>query len=596
MRGGVSVFDCKDVIGLESSPRAWGCFLQTLYGPISSAVFPTCVGVFLRSVQLLFGSQGLPHVRGGVSLNPMQLVRTGPSSPRAWGCFFNRMQVFLSILVFPTCVGVFLGTEFAEIGIFGLPHVRGGVSKISFFLRSIAESSPRAWGCFYPSGEYDTSEYVFPTCVGVFPYWNHATFFSAKSSPRAWGCFRHFSSSGAVTSVFPTCVGVFLIGDVVRLMKSGLPHVRGGVSSAAPYGLAAYMSSPRAWGCFWSHVPLCYSWQVFPTCVGVFLSSVLTLGIRYCLPHVRGGVSDVCDDFRFALMSSPRAWGCFHRRDGVENAAAGLPHVRGGVSLIHSIMDECDRSSPRAWGCFCTGTHPYAFGAVFPTCVGVFLSIVPPVFLVGVFPTCVGVFLSLILSTWFTKSLPHVRGGVSERVDRDNQVNASSPRAWGCFLCGWCFRNGRYVFPTCVGVFLSAWTVTIRSTRLPHVRGGVSFAGGASGTAATSSPRAWGCFWLALHLLRPPDVFPTCVGVFPRLETARRLGIGLPHVRGGVSEEAWELLMAGASSPRAWGCFHDRFPRARGGLVFPTCVGVFPGWRRRTLRHSSSSPRAWGCF
>ena len=71
-------------------------------------------------------------------------------------------------------------------------------------------------------------------------------------------------------------------------------------------------------------------------------------------------------------------------------------------------------------------------------------------------------------------------------------------------------------------------------------------------------------------------VFPTCVGVFPRWRRSGRLLIRLPHVRGGVSADVKAQETIRRSSPRAWGCFHE--PVAlRGPLrVFPTCVGVFP--------------------
>ena len=148
-------------------------------------------------------------MRGGVSTPLCVSEHFSKSSPRAWGCFFRANFYNENIAVFPTCVGVFLQKGFSRISGKSLPHVRGGVS-VQYTKRLPAKrSSPRAWGCFYPSGEYDTSEYVFPTCVGVFPYWNHATFF-----------------------------------------RPSLPHVRGGVSAIFRVRGRSLQSSPRAWGCF----------------------------------------------------------------------------------------------------------------------------------------------------------------------------------------------------------------------------------------------------------------------------------------------------------------------------------------------------------
>ena len=147
--------------------------------------------------------------------------------------------------------------------------------------------------------------------------------------------------------------------------------------------------------------------------MGVFLSSWIGYWLTPSLPHVRGGVSKYCIYFCAGQWSSPRAWGCFSR---------------AGPVL---------RSRP-----------------VFPTCVGVFLSMPPDVL--------------------NEHGLPHVRGGVSYTCRYSANQNVSSPRAWGCFskkrltflLCG--------VFPTCVGVFLYMCVFRSSVHRLPHVRGGVS--------------------------------------------------------------------------------------------------------------------------
>ena len=151
-----------------------------------------------------------------------------------------------------------------------LPHVRGGVSGEAITSQTPGLSSPRAWGCFWQK-----------------PW--------ARSRPR----------------VFPTCVGVFPRSHWRRRSADGLPHVRGGVSNISPYVGDKVLSSPRAWGCFSSRTKSAIELRVFPTCVGVFLTSVLTLGIRYCLPHVRGGVSHTDGTLPRTIWSSPRAWGCF---------------------------------------------------------------------------------------------------------------------------------------------------------------------------------------------------------------------------------------------------------------------------------------------
>ena len=153
-------------------------------------------------------------------------------------------------------------------------------------------------------------------------------------------------------NVFPTCVGVFLIRRAARGLKTGLPHVRGGVSHFAVLLPFLPRSSPRAWGCFSRCIFMTLAPSVFPTCVGVF-------------PFL--------SPFRRAYVR--------------------LPHVRGGVSTLQAAERPKIRSSPRAWGCF-------------PRYIA-YISRSP------VFPTCVGVFPQAADTEQILKCLPHVRGGVS---------------------------------------------------------------------------------------------------------------------------------------------------------------------------------------
>ena len=152
-------------------------------------------------------------------------------------------------------------------------------------------------------------------------------------------------------------------------------------------------------------------------------------------------------------------------------------------------------------------------------------------------------------------SLPHVRGGVSDPMNRAFRTTKSSPRAWGCFQHWRPSRHDEWVFPTCVGVFPPARTPTRRGTRLPHVRGGVSVGYNPILCGDWSSPRAWGCFLYSGCSRPAKTVFPTCVGVFPAFAWAPEPYRRLPHVRGGVSQQRLGIAQQQASSPRAWGCF-----------------------------------------
>jgi len=109
--GGVSDGDAIVRDGRQYSPRVWGCFPKQANQLARSPVFPTCVWVFPSGCARRNTGNGIPHVCGGVS--DAQAVYRGREkySPRVWGCFSLTRAQALRRLVFPTCVGVFLGAE-----------------------------------------------------------------------------------------------------------------------------------------------------------------------------------------------------------------------------------------------------------------------------------------------------------------------------------------------------------------------------------------------------------------------------------------------------------------------------------------------------
>ena len=92
-----------------------------------------------------------------------------------------------------------------------------------------------------------------------------------------------------------------------------------------------------------------------------------------------------------------------------------------------------------------------------------------------------------------------------------------------------------------------------------------------------------------------PQVFPAYAGVFPVMWLIHGLKIGLPRIRGGVSNEAADIFPCYWSSPHTRGCFRNPAPdKAEGGSsphtrgcfyscydlsaparVFPAYAGVF---------------------
>ena len=147
-------------------------------------------------------------------------------------------------------MGVFPSKAVTSSWVSSLPHARGGVSSDTCSRWMVPESSPRPWGCFYAATGLLMLKEVFPTPVGVFPdlLFEHA-------------------------------------------LLAGLPHARGGVSTAEINRMALRMSSPRPWGCFLRWPQPNSRPVVFPTPVGVFLTREALVAATGRLPHARGGVS-----------------------------------------------------------------------------------------------------------------------------------------------------------------------------------------------------------------------------------------------------------------------------------------------------------------
>ena len=236
----------------------------------SEAVFPTHVGVFPKKRSARAACPRLPHACGGVSGVRHSDTPFARSSPRMWGCFPSGEDEDSLLYVFPTHVGVFLEKEPGESWEAGLPHACGGVSS-----KSVKR-------------------------VNAF-----------VSSPRMWGCFRLFLLRLRKLRVFPTHVGVFPFFQIFSGSFCRLPHACGGVSRSFKSFPRYPLSSPRMWGCFLFHPAAPSLRWVFPTHVGVFHTRARYVGTFISLPHACGGVSPPAKTRIAFFMSSPRMWGCF---------------------------------------------------------------------------------------------------------------------------------------------------------------------------------------------------------------------------------------------------------------------------------------------
>ena len=173
------------------------------------------------------------------------------------------------------------------------------------------------------------------------------------------------------------------------------------------------MFSPRTWGCTVKQKTCLTKSVVFPTHVGVYRK--------------------INKIFNTQRKFSPRTWGCTDRGRAFSVDKMGFPHARGGVPACGSLASFLNKFSPRTWGC--TGRR----------CV-----LCKPE---HVFPTHVGVYLTMVFIHIPVQSFPHARGGVPQDMLMILSCQQFSPRTWGCTI------------------YHSVQEVRVLS--FPHARGGV---------------------------------------------------------------------------------------------------------------------------
>ena len=141
----------------------------------------------------------------------------------------------------------------------------------------------------------------------------------------------------------------------------------------------------------------------------------------------------------------------FHR---FSQARLSFPHACGGVPTRADTRKNVLRFSPRMWGCTGDRRSFVPSARVFPTHVGVYLSVVYCVDILDtVFPTHVGVYLTTYTELRIETSLPHACGGVPCSNIKAAYALAFSPRMWGCTDLFLHKRLKAFVFPTHVGVY-----------------------------------------------------------------------------------------------------------------------------------------------
>ncbi len=268
------------------------------------------------------------------------------SSPHAWGSVLQIVPMLRDHVVFPTGVGVCLRPPRASSYRCRLPHIRGGLSFVSYVLVTTTVPSPHAWGSVHVFRLFSGLEEVFPICVGV--------------------CPRKRLRHGHVFSV--TRGGFSQVWDTDHV-HTRLPYTRGGLSVRGGVALGRTISSPRAWGSVPQGAVVRRHAAVFPTQVGIFPAPRDCRGSSRRLP-THAGVCRSLTGHSSPSPHSPHAWGSVRRprpsphrcwvfpaRVGVCPGRLrplvyepGLPHVRGGLSRVLILPKVRSTSSPYPWG------------------------------------------------------------------------------------------------------------------------------------------------------------------------------------------------------------------------------------------------------
>ena len=218
--------------------------------------------------------QSLLHVRGGVSSRVPTQGTVNESSPRPWRCFQVRTVQRRSAKVFSTSVEVFPPSAAVRDVCKGLLHVRGGVSLDLSMLFTLVTSSPRPWRCFSLRNNRHRYKKVFSTSVEVFPQVQPQALWRSGLLHVRGGVSAVKKKIDREIEVFSTSVEVFLVDVETYAKEPCLLHVRGGVSLRRNLRLSRAKSSPRPWRCFLKSSNGECVRLVFSTSVEVFLKKI----------------------------------------------------------------------------------------------------------------------------------------------------------------------------------------------------------------------------------------------------------------------------------------------------------------------------------
>ena len=148
----------------------------------------------------------------------------------------------------------------------------------------------------------------------------------------------------------------------------------------------------------------------------------------------------------------------------------------------------------------------------------------------NLFPTYVGVILTALVSIVAVGAFRHVCGGDPVEWGEKMAATIFSPRMWG-----WSFGDAKAqiivgLFPTYVGVILCKYMKLNPFVAFPHVCGGDKNCTLVIQPVKSFSPRMWGWLVFLLDFSSLDKLFPTYVGVIPQTIRHPWNGNTFPHV------------------------------------------------------------------
>ena len=150
------------------SPHMWGCSGIGLRDGRAQEVFPTHVGMFRGRTGQKRRTFRFPHTCGDVPRRDYFTSCLVAFSPHMWGCSGKRGKSLKSGKVFPTHVGMFLRSLSNRQHIRRFPHTCGDVPSEPAATPTQEPFSPHMWGCSEDGRSVEDCELVFPTHVGMF--------------------------------------------------------------------------------------------------------------------------------------------------------------------------------------------------------------------------------------------------------------------------------------------------------------------------------------------------------------------------------------------------------------------------------------------